>query len=162
MFSSIMGEDKKPPRDMLTNGCFGMVCMKSDKQLPDNIGETDWKSHSVGTVVQILNKMHLDNGNLLITCKARARMQVADPQRDLLGYWTAQAEMLPMSPFGPGAHQQITESAMDQCRRVYQDFLALQVLGHTEEEQSDILGIMNANGGNCVELGDWLAARLPV
>lgn len=95
--------------------------------------------------MQILNKMHLDNGNLLITCKARARMQVADPQRDLLGYWTAQAEMLPMSPFGPGAHQQITESAMDQCRRVYQDFLALQVLGHTEEEQSDILGIMNAN-----------------
>lgn len=160
MFSSIMGEDKKPPKDMLTDGVFGMVCMKADAQLPAGIGETEWKSYNVGTVVQILNKMILDNGNLLITCKARARIDVTAPQRDLLGYWTAQAEVLP--PIDPAEHHENAESAMDQCRRVYQDFLALQVLGHTDDEKSDILDVMQANGGNCVELGDWLAARLPV
>jgi hypothetical protein len=52
MFEGILGEAGSSKTEV-QDGIFGLMCSKPPEVLPDDIGETEWKSHNIGVVVEV-------------------------------------------------------------------------------------------------------------
>jgi len=94
MFESLMGDSSSGSDSELQDGLFGLVCTRPADTLDESIGETDWRSYNVGTVVEVGGVSRIEEDRLLVICKARAAIQLKDePERTLLGYWRGEAEL---------------------------------------------------------------------
>eukprot|EP00040_Diaphanoeca_grandis_P024339 m.133644 g.133644 ORF g.133644 m.133644 type:complete len:281 (+) comp29686_c0_seq1:293-1135(+) len=146
---------------MLQNGLFGLVCVKPESEVGD-VGRTDWRSYTIGTVVKVESIITVERSKDLICSNTSLyRIQVDDVERELLGYWTANASLIPMS--GGKLNKSDTDmlSIMENAKLAYAEFLALKELNLSEEDQALVMLEMEKHCEDGVSLSNWLGARWP-
>eukprot|EP00041_Stephanoeca_diplocostata_P026524 m.717102 g.717102 ORF g.717102 m.717102 type:complete len:306 (-) comp22985_c0_seq6:4624-5541(-) len=160
MIASVIGAEPPSELNELQEGLFGLVCKHPHDTLEESIGETDWRSYNVGTIVKVDDMIQIDHEDLQLTCTALHLAQFENPERSLLGYWVANTTTLSIDSTKFEGRSTYTEAA-DEAKQAYSDFLKLD--DHlNDDEKKTILDTMEECGSDCVKLSDWLGARLPV
>eukprot|EP00037_Helgoeca_nana_P016303 m.153509 g.153509 ORF g.153509 m.153509 type:complete len:393 (+) comp23453_c0_seq3:115-1293(+) len=158
MFESIT--ETKPPTspDELTCGLLGIIREKTKEEVADDVGETDWKSDMVGTVLQVRYSNKTEDGEIFF-CQALHRIEVSDVERNLFGYWSGKAAVTDPAPSAEGVEG--LELAVVEAKDAYREFLKIEALGMEPWEQGALSQILELQSAEWPRLTHWLAARLP-
>eukprot|EP00038_Savillea_parva_P003110 m.121139 g.121139 ORF g.121139 m.121139 type:complete len:416 (+) comp11075_c1_seq3:3777-5024(+) len=160
MFESIMGNAAPTFEDELTCGLFGVVREKTPDEY-DGAGETDWRSHNIGTVMQVRHSTRTDQGEMVF-CKALHRIEILDVERNLFGYWVGQAVVKDPPMASEGLDADGLDMAVADAKDAYREFLKIDQLGMEPWEQGALSQILELQSTDWPRLTHWLAARLPV
>lgn len=120
--ASVMGTELPSELNELQEGLFGLVCKHPQDMLEKSIGETDWRSFNIGTIVKVDNLIQMDHEDVQLTCTALHLARFDHPERSLLGYWVANAT--PLSIDATNVEEHAIEAAKE-AKQTYSQFLAM-------------------------------------
>eukprot|EP00035_Acanthoeca_spectabilis_P013582 m.253012 g.253012 ORF g.253012 m.253012 type:complete len:266 (+) comp15926_c0_seq4:1544-2341(+) len=160
MFESVMGTEPPTEPNELACGLFGIVREKTSAEIEqdEEIGETEWRSEHVGTVLEVRHSTRTEEGQMVF-CQALHRINVSDVERNLFGYWSGNAVVTDPSP---RADVNGLDEVIGDAKDAYQEFLKIKELGMEPWEQGALVQILDLHSDNWLRLTHWLAARLPV